>query len=66
MCEVLAAPASFLAVLSASHAFEASDSHFFIKLFSAAPANFLSVACVLHVIEGAAIEPAEGDFVTGV
>src|SRR5882672_4139951 len=46
---VLAAPASFLSAESASQDFLASDSHFVMKLLSAAPASFLSVASLLQV-----------------
>src|SRR4051812_27850608 len=45
----LAAPASFLAVESASHCFLASVSHFFMWLVSAAPASFLSAESLLQV-----------------
>ena len=41
---VLAAPDSFLSAASVSQTAAASDSHFFMKLVSAAPASFFSVA----------------------
>src|ERR1043166_1437491 len=46
---VLAAPASFFSLESASHLAVASVSHFFMKLVAAAPASFLSAESLLHV-----------------
>src|SRR5688572_16745137 len=55
MCEFLAAPFRFCVLLSASHAFDASAWHFFMKLVMAAPASFLSAACALQVWPGIAV-----------
>ncbi len=60
----LAAPDNFFSAACASHAAEASFSHFFMKLFFAAPASFFSPAWCVQVASAAKAEVPSADNAT--